>query len=203
MSPKIVDKEVKRAMILDAAMKLFARKGVNATKMADIAISAGIGKGTIYEYFPTKESIFMAGFEQFYLQMENALSEILSSPLSPTEKLENILSVSMDFLIKGDPDFARVMMEFWAEGIRREETDKPLSFNLKEIYAHYRKILTDIIEEGIGQGIFHSLSPSTVASLLIGTLDGIYLQWFLDPDGVDFEGAEKILLNILYNGIKK
>jgi AcrR family transcriptional regulator len=203
MTPKIVDKEVKRAMILETAMKLFARKGVNATKMADIAAGAGIGKGTIYEYFPTKEAIFLAGFEQFYLEMQKALSAIAASSLSPPEKLEKLLFLSIDFLIKENPDFARVIMEFWAEGIRREENDEALTLNLKKIYAHYREIFADIIEAGIKQEMFHPLPPDTLASLLIGTLDGLYLQWFLDPESVDFEEAERILLDILYSGIKK
>ena len=64
MSPKIIDKEAKKAEILQAAMQVFSRKGVAKTRMADIAVAAGIGKGTIYEYFRSKEEIFAAAFQQ-------------------------------------------------------------------------------------------------------------------------------------------
>ncbi|RMF59539.1 MAG: TetR/AcrR family transcriptional regulator, partial [Calditrichaeota bacterium] len=49
MSPKVVDKTAKRQEILDAALRVFARKGFKNTKMIDIAEEARIGKGTIYE----------------------------------------------------------------------------------------------------------------------------------------------------------
>ena len=55
--PKIVDKEAKKLDIVHAALKEFARRGVANTKMADIATAAGIGKGTIYEYFKDKNEM--------------------------------------------------------------------------------------------------------------------------------------------------
>ncbi len=60
--PKIVDKEAKRKKILEASMRVFAKKGVENTKMKDIAKSAGIGKGTIYEYFNSRDEILQKSF---------------------------------------------------------------------------------------------------------------------------------------------
>ena len=51
-------KEEKRALIIEAAAKVFARRGFASTLMAEIAIEAGIGKGTLYEYFDSKEDLF-------------------------------------------------------------------------------------------------------------------------------------------------
>ena len=58
MAPKIVDKEAKKTQIIIAATQVFSKLGVAKTKMIDIAQAAGIGKGTIYEYFRSKEEIF-------------------------------------------------------------------------------------------------------------------------------------------------
>ena len=65
MAPIIVDKELKKQDILVAALKVFARQGIAKTKMIDIAIEAGIGKGTIYEYFRSKEEVIRESFQAF------------------------------------------------------------------------------------------------------------------------------------------
>ena len=59
---RIVNKKEKREKILEAAISVFAKKGTAKTKTADIAEAAQIGKGTIYEYFQSKDEIIMAAF---------------------------------------------------------------------------------------------------------------------------------------------
>ncbi len=63
--PKIVDKEAKRKDILNAAIHVFVEQGAAKTKIADIAKRANIGKGTIYEYFSSKEDIFQESMVLF------------------------------------------------------------------------------------------------------------------------------------------
>ena len=56
-------KEDKQKQIIRAAAEVFAKKGFARTVMADIALQAGIGKGTTYEYFKSKEDLFFAVFQ--------------------------------------------------------------------------------------------------------------------------------------------
>jgi TetR/AcrR family fatty acid metabolism transcriptional regulator len=200
MAPKIVDKSEKKAAILQAAMKQFARKGVSAAKMSDIAAEAGIGKGTIYEYFPTKESLFQESFCAFYASMDEELTKIVRSGLRAAEKLEKLLRTSITLIVENDPDFARVMMEYWAEGIRKKESG-PENLNLVALYEEYRNLLVEVIEEGIAGGEFRPLSPLPLASLIIGVLDGLYLQWFLDDEVIDPDDAVNTLLSLLHGGM--
>ena len=65
MSPKVVDRQKKREKILRAALKVFSDRGMTEFKMIDIATAAGIGKGTIYEYFSSKEDIIAGCFNVF------------------------------------------------------------------------------------------------------------------------------------------
>jgi AcrR family transcriptional regulator len=57
-------KQARRAEILDAALKVFARRGLEATKITDIAEQAGVSHGLLYHYFPTKEAVFEAIIER-------------------------------------------------------------------------------------------------------------------------------------------
>ncbi len=72
MAARIVDKILKKQDILSAALKVFGRQGFANTKMIDIALEAGIGKGTIYEYFRSKDEIKTASFEAFLTKMDTA-----------------------------------------------------------------------------------------------------------------------------------
>src|SRR3546814_8314834 len=58
--PKIVDKDAKRLSLIEAAAIVFAREGFARTKMAHIAAEAGVGKGTLYEYFASKNELFLS-----------------------------------------------------------------------------------------------------------------------------------------------
>ena len=61
--PRIVDKKEKAARIGSAAIAVFRKRGYHATRMMDIAEAAGIGKGTLYEYFRNKDEIFRFEFD--------------------------------------------------------------------------------------------------------------------------------------------
>ena len=63
-------KKEKKASIIEAAARVFARRGYSRTLMANIATEAGIGKGTVYEYFDSKEDLFFAVFEWFVQKTE-------------------------------------------------------------------------------------------------------------------------------------
>ena len=57
MSPKIVDRDLRRREIAMAALEVFAEHGFEATSISQIAAAAGVGKGTIYLYFATKAEL--------------------------------------------------------------------------------------------------------------------------------------------------
>ena len=81
--PRIIDKKEKKAKILEASIRVFAKKGLSNTKMADIAEAADVGKGTIYEYFRSKDEILEASFQYFVEGVEKILSGKLAGIADP------------------------------------------------------------------------------------------------------------------------
>jgi AcrR family transcriptional regulator len=203
MMPKIVDKESKKNEIMQAAMKVFARKGVVKTKMIDIAEEAAIGKGTIYEYYRSKDDIFADVFHFFFLNMEKSMQEGILKISDPIEKLKYIIDFSIRNLIQSDQKFMRIMMDFWAEGIRNKDEKILQIMDLNEIYLSYRSLFSDILQDGINKGIFKKTDTHSLASILIGALDGIMLQWIMDPDIFDLNQISNIFLDCFLSGIKK
>lgn len=201
--PKIVDKEAKKMEILNAAMQVFAHKGVVKTKIIDIATTAGVGKGTIYEYFRSKEEIFTSAYTYFSKTMESMVQEALSKEDDPLKQLELILTISLDAFVHIGEEFADIMMEFWAEGIRNKNQDILDVINLKGVYSNYRKMIQKILKKGIEKGVFKPMDTKSTASVLIGALDGVMLQWIMDRKAINLRKVSVVLLDSFIEGIRK
>ena len=203
MSPKIVDKEEKKQEILKAAVRIFAQNGVVKTKMADIAEAAGIGKGTIYEYFRSKEDIFAETYGHLFKDTENRIAEVLKSSISPEDKLRRFMNVTIEeFLVRDGGEFAGIMMSFWSEGIRNNNERIMEIIDLKKVYSEFRIMIAGILDEGIKKGQFRKMETNITASVIIGALDGILLQYVMDKNVFSPEQATAALLDSFLNGVK-
>ena len=199
MAPKIVDKEAKKIEIIHAAIRVFSEKGMVKAKMADIALEAGIGKGTIYEYFRSKEEVFASGFQIFFQGMQDQLETAISSTSDPVEKLRLLITMSFKSFLQHGSDLAMIMMDFWAEGIRNKDEKILDAVDLRKIYYEFRVIITAIIDNGIKKGVFRKVDSHHVASVLIGALDGIMLQWIMDHEAIDIEKVTESVIDLFIN----
>lgn len=203
MSPRIVDKEAKKMEILQAALQVFAKKGVANTKMIDIATTASIGKGTIYEYFKSKEDIFTAGFQHFFDGFEQNVENAVMQSENPEEQLQILVRSSLGAFFENHADFAIIMLDFWAEGIRTKDDSINETINLKQVYRMYRALIVKIIETGIAQGIFREVNAVANASYLIAAMDGLMLQWVMEPEIFDINEVVEAICDVVLNGLKK
>ncbi len=200
MTPKIVDKEEKRHHILEAAIRVFAKLGLPNAKMIHIAEAAGIGKGTIYEYFKSKEELFQAAFHAFIDQAMTYLNKKVKNINDPEEKLRMYFIAWTEILDSDLLEFMDIVLDMWAAGLRLHEgQDK---FHLSEMYREYRIQLTDILEDGIRKGVFKSVNTTITASLIIGTLDGLMIQWIMDRNIYQLKEAILQMSDIIISGLK-
>lgn len=174
--PKIVDKEAKRNVILFSAIKVFAEKGVANTKIADIAKAAGIGKGTVYEYYAGKEAIFKDAVNLFMKGISESIESSLLENDDPREKLRCIVNKSVEGFL-ANAEYLQVTLDFWAIGLRGEQIKQ-----WKDTYLFFIQVISTVIEEGIESGIFRSVDSLALASGLIGMLDGILFQMIIFGD---------------------
>lgn len=203
MAPKIVDREAKKEQIVHAAIGVFAEKGVANTKMIDIARAAAIGKGTIYEYFRSKEDIFAAAYNRMNREMEMKIGQILSGSEHPAVQLQMIFDLSLDYFGHDAVEFSAVMMDFWAEGIRRKSPEMMGVINLKEIYDQYREIIAGIVRNGQRQGLFIDVDPVSYASLAIGALDGMLLQMVMSAEIIDIARVKETFKRTMIQCLQK
>ena len=183
-------------------MHVFARQGIVKTKMIDIAKEAGVGKGTIYEYFRSKDGIFNSAFHLLFKTTEQAIGNALSTTDDPVLKLKLLMQTSYDTFLHDGGEFAAIMMDFWAEGVRNKDSQALEIIDLKSIYAEYRQIIISVLQEGIASGIFKKMDVDSMAAGLIGMFDGILLQWIMDRDTINIKKISTTVMDGILNGIQ-
>jgi hypothetical protein len=96
-------------------------------------------------------------------------------------------------------ELSDIMLDIWAEGLRIH-SGKDI-FNLKDMYRNYRVQLSEILEEGIRQKQFKPVNTTITASIIVGTLDGLMIQWIMDRNIYHFKEAIDQLTSIIIDGL--
>ena len=190
----------KRNQIIEAAARVFARNGYANSVIADIAIEANIGKGTVYEYFESKEDLFFAVFEWFQEKMEKAATVGHSSPADDATERLKVLNDSLMGLWGEIKDVFVLVMEFWsASSSTRMRQQFKAAF--KQIYDNYRHIVCGLIQDGIESGQFGpDVKPEPIAAALVGTWDAMFLQAWFD-DNFDPAATARYFLETVMRGL--
>ncbi|MCK4715591.1 MAG: TetR/AcrR family transcriptional regulator [Candidatus Marinimicrobia bacterium] len=196
--------EAKRRRIIAAAIQVFAHDGLSNGKIATIAEKAGIGKGTVYEYFGSKEDIFAAVFKDFFDQMIAGYTQLIDAPMDPVKKIELIFDYTYNYLdqlieTEQSQDWL-IFLEIFLQGFRDEfKGIGKLSFSavLREMYD----IFKPIVEEGVQAGVFRQLDPDYVTFILFTSLDGLSIHYFLNRDHYETRKLKEITKEIFLNGL--
>ena len=202
MAPKVVDREKKKREILMAAMRVYAEKGARNARVADVARAAGVGKGTIYEYFRSRDEILIDAFHLVVGDMEREFVGVLQTSDDPETKLKRITKASFDALLQFPPDMVEIYLDFWAEGIRQGNAAGRLGINLKVMYEQFRTIVQTILDDGVAAGVFRQMNSRLVASTLMGIIDGLQLQFIIDRKAFDQSRIAQETIDLLLDGLR-
>ncbi len=193
-------KTKRRDQIVAAAAQVFAQKGYSGAVVADIAIQANIGKGTVYEYFKSKEDLFFAVFEWFQKKTEKAATVGISSLGGGAADRLMALNNSLMGLWDEIKDVFVLVMEFWAASSSTQMRQR-FKGAFKQLYDDYRHIVSALIQDGINSGEFRSdVKPEPVAAALVGTWDALFLQAWFD-DSFDPAATAKDFLDTVLHGL--
>jgi hypothetical protein len=95
-----------------------------------------------------------------------------------------------------------LMFEFWSEAIKDKGSKGMMFEEMIKFYQVYREIFADIIIEGMGDGSFRKdINPRSTAAMIVGTLDGLMVQWILERETLDFLDILKTVTITVLDGI--
>ncbi|MBO8159059.1 TetR/AcrR family transcriptional regulator [Thermosyntropha sp.] len=189
------EKRDKRQMILDAAVKVFSRHGYHEARMEEIAAEAGIGKGTIYEYFTSKLELFQ--------EMLNKSREVYYDSLEIDDKKKLSLREKIYFLFLSHIQFCRENKEltrivFWDTKIMDEEL-KVWSYDKRK---EKEKMFREEVREAIERREIRKVDPELVSLNVSGLLSALWAPITLDGWDVDPEELAEKLTDLIFAGLK-
>ncbi len=158
----IVDKEKKRSDIACSCMEILLKYGIKNLTISQIAKIAGVGKGTIYEYFENKEDIVFEIITMFITEHEKKLFEIINQNISTKDKLFHFF-----YMIHEDKNSNKqlnIYREFLAISMTNG-TQEMVDFNIK-CREKFTDILGQIIKEGVEKGEIRTEAQELVSTLL-------------------------------------
>lgn len=188
-------KEEKRIEILKAALKVISVMGFEGAKMEDIAKEAGVGKGTIYEYFDSKNTLFTEMLRHCTMQFQEGLVKALAEGEDMVEKIRNLSKYGADFLSA----HALLMNSPMVNHSLPVETKEQMKKDWNAIF----KLVEDELRKAIQtREIRANVDPEMAASVIIGGVNQYTLRKLfedrLSPEDIDHTGIAKVVLTGLY-----
>src|SRR5438128_9063644 len=185
----------KRAIILRAATRVFARNGYFNSKVADIARAADVADGTVYLYFKSKEEILHSIFDQNMAEAIAAGGQLIENLDDPREKLRRIAKLHLERL-GADRDLAVVFQVELRGSTKFMEEFSAAGF------AEYLALLRRTFEEGQRVGVFRKeLNATVAAKILFGALDEMATNWIISKRNYKLEPMADVVMDVFLNGV--
>lgn len=176
-----------------AALKIFSAKGYHRTTMAEIALEAGFGKGTLYWYWKSKEELYFSLIEDMHREFLALVEEAAENEGNAWEKLQWLGGRITDLYYR-DRDYCKLSWKMRAEEL---ETFSPEYVERLYIYINRTKEkLQEIISQGIEEGLFPPHDPYYLACMLMGLVEGMEIQWLEDSQAFDLRRAMDIAMDL-------
>jgi AcrR family transcriptional regulator len=182
-----------RERLFRAALVLFGKKGYAETTVEDITEAADVGKGTFFNYFPTKEHILMAFGEMQLGKLEAIVRDAKQSDLPMRDVLRMLVLRMTEEPIR-NPAIVRALLQANLSSLR-------VRGNMLRIHDRNRVLLGQLIRHGQERGeIRTDLPPEEIAQVWRQTIFGTLLFWSLAGDASLTERIEQSL-SVLWTGI--
>jgi TetR/AcrR family transcriptional regulator, fatty acid metabolism regulator protein len=183
--------------IIQAATKMFARKGFYKTRISEIAMEAQVADGTVYIYFENKDDILISLFEeQMKVVIDNMVGQI-SKEDDPVKKLEKFALIHLQ-LIEQNPNMAEIIQ------VEVRQSSKFMKEYKNEKFAQYLDLIGEIVREGQENGVFKKeVIPGMAKRAFFGALDEMSRFWVLSSrKQYDIRTAAKQISEYFLNGIQ-
>jgi AcrR family transcriptional regulator len=189
--------EEKRRLILDAAVRVFARKGFHQSRVGDIAREAGVAHGLLYHYFDSKDQLLETVFADNWSVLLDRIRAVEETDEPATDQLRHVAAILLRTW-RHEPDVVRVVVR---EIARSPEVQERIG-ELVEPVGSIRRL----VERGQERGEFRAdLDARLAATIFYGAVDAVLTGWVLGtrPDGDDaIAEAEHTLVDVVVGGFR-
>jgi len=198
LTDRSIAQEEKRRLILDAAVRVFARDGFHTSRVGDIAEEAGVAHGLLYHYFASKDEVLRTVFSENWGALLERFEVVEASDEPADEKLRGIVKILLRTW-RNDPALVTVM-------VREVGRSPHLATQVEDIGRAFA-VIQRVVEQGQADGAFRPEIDARLASWVIyGGLEEILTGWVMGglPDGdEEVARAERTIADLVFAGLAR
>ncbi len=178
-------------LIFLSAVKVFSSYGYDGATMDEIAMSAGVAKGTLYYHFKSKEEIFKYIISEGMKLIQEKIDTAANNEDTAINKLKSVFRVQL-MLVHRNKDFFKVIAsQLWGKELRQ--------FELRNIIENYINSIEVLIDDAIKLGNVKKGNPRLIAYSFIGNLCASSIYEISSGDE-DLEGVVQSMMDYILNG---
>ena len=197
MATKSAALEDKRRQLLDAAVRVFARKGFHASRVGDIAEEAGVAHGLLYHYFKSKDQVLEAVFHENWSILVARIESVEETDEPAADQIRHIAAIVLRTWLHL-PDVVRVVIQEFGRSPELGERIGELTLPIDALQR--------VIARGIERGEFRKdIDPAFAATVVYGSIDELLTAWVLGRLPSDEEAvarAEQTLVEVILLGLR-
>ncbi|MDD4775263.1 MAG: TetR/AcrR family transcriptional regulator [Syntrophomonas sp.] len=187
-------RESKRELIMAAAIQVFSHKGYHQSKMEEIAVEAGIGKGTIYEYFPSKLQLLQEIMEQSFHLYDHCFGMGISPAFSLEERIKVLVQGHLQFC-QDNKDLTRIIF------LDTDVIDEELRKWAWQKRVEKEQRLQQFFETAIKRGEMKPVDTRLLTVMVGGILMSFWAPIVVGNWQIQAESAAQQITDILMRGI--
>ncbi len=188
----------RKVEILTVSERLFARKGFFKTSMAEIAREAEYSVGSLYQFFPSKEAVYVALMEAKFEEYLALVQRELAAAGTVVDQLDALIATKFEFFEK-HRNFFRIYVTEW--GVGECSIKGVLGKKISSLREEYLAVLTATMDAGIRRRLFKKLDARELAHLFDGMINAIIHQWIASAGDESLTAKAEGIRDVFLRGV--
>ena len=193
------EKAMHRREILEAAERVFAKKGFAATTIDEIAQEAEFSKGAMYVYFDSKEDLFFSLIQEKSDDIEERFRKVVESSDDPEAGIRELVETYLTFFEEDKDFFQIIASEQPRLGV---ETESRLRENMRERCIRGLDLIEKVMEDAVSAGVLKEVKPRLLATGLVGIIHAFTAHWILTGGKEPLTEMKPVILELFLDGAR-
>ena len=191
---------LRRAEILEQAVKIFAAKGFHNTTMAEIARASGFAVGSIYLLFESKEQLYTEMLNEKLNMMYSGIRKLVAKEVDIVKKVE-MMVISQFHFVEKNAEFCSIFIR--GDHLSLSEESVELRKRMMTDYAAHISFVEAVMNEGIRAGILKGMDPRMMAAALAGIINSCASKWLTMTKRTSLMNHIPFVIDIFLKGVRK
>jgi len=190
---------LRRADILDAAVKNFAAKGFHNATVAEIAAASGFAIGTLYQFFESKEQLYTAMLTEKLAMMYAGIRAAVEEESDIVRKIELLVASHFRY-VEENAEFCSIFVR--GDYLSISEGSAELRTRMRSDYARHVAFIEEVMRTGMRTGFLKEMDPPMMAAALMGIVNSYAAKWIALGEEKSLTKKTPFVLAIFLEGVR-